>query len=215
MPDNSNHGRTLWDLIAENPIISLIFIVAFFGFTGYVVLTLIDKKYSFNSPVFSFQPNPPTIEQDTSKKSKLDTTYKINDINPSKKNNSKRQIVIETPNKDTIKSQVVNVTSNNQIGGITANQVNIGPSARKLDLTLTNQLLNFIQDKNSNIDVTSVLGDPEAFQFATSIKNFLTTQGYKNVNGVNQALFSQPVVGQFLNSDSSGIKILIGSNKNK
>lgn len=219
MTNNSNHGRTLWDLIAYYPIKSFLLLIAFlialFFFTQYIITTLIEKNYSYNSPFGSFQPSSPPIIQDTSRKSKLDTSYKINETSTSKKNDSRRQIVIKAPNKDTIKSQVVNVTSNNQFGGITANQVNIGAVPRKIDLTLTNQLLVFAQNKDESIDITSVMGDQEAYQFATEIKNFLLSQGYKKVDGVNQALFNQPVIGQFLNRENSGIKILIGSKGTK
>jgi hypothetical protein len=56
------------------------------------------------------------------------------------------------------------------------------------------------------------MGDAESFQFANQINDFLKSQGFTKVDGVSQSVFTKPVVGQFMNRDSSGVKILIGSN---
>ncbi len=45
--------------------------------------------------------------------------------------------------------------------------------------------------------VTAVMGDQEAFRFASEIKDYLTSQGYE-VDGVNQAIFSGPITGQIV-----------------
>ncbi len=124
----------------------------------------------------------------------------------------KEQIVIKEPKKDTVKTQVVNVTSNNQNGGITANQVNIGSIPRNLDINTQGQLLSFLNSKDERIDINSIMGDAESFQFANQINDFLKSQGFTNVDGVNQSVFTKPVIGQFMNRDSSGVHILIGSN---
>lgn len=105
----------------------------------------------------------------------------------------------------------VNVTSLFQSGGITANQVTIAPLARKIDDNNSLQLINNLPDKNEKINVTSVMGDSEAFQFANEVLDFLKAKGYKKVDGVNQAMFTRPVVGQSINRDTSGIKIIIGA----
>jgi len=107
----------------------------------------------------------------------------------------------------------INVTSYNQSGGITAYNVNIGPQDRKLTSQLADQLLDHIK-KNSieKATVTSVMGDQEAFQFASAIKAFLTDQGIP-VNGVNQAVYNKPIKGQIIEpvkDDSKSINIIIG-----
>ena len=55
------------------------------------------------------------------------------------------------------------------------------------------------------------MGDQEAFRFASVIKTFLNDQGYK-VNGVNQAIFAEPVRGQKIEpgKDTNSMKIIIG-----
>lgn len=108
----------------------------------------------------------------------------------------------DTPN-------VVNVTSYNQSGGITANQVNIGSQPRVLDTKLQSQLLQLLSGKKAQtISVVSVMGDGEAFSFATQIKNFLTKEGF-TVDGVSQAVYTEPVMGQNFNPEK--LEIVIGT----
>jgi hypothetical protein len=45
----------------------------------------------------------------------------------------------------------INVTSYNQIGGIAANQVNIGSQPRVLNLEIQNQLLQLLANKKGGI----------------------------------------------------------------
>jgi hypothetical protein len=216
MHDNDSNGKTLWDLIARSPIVFLLIFLLIMATTVSLVVWMTNKKIGIQTPWFSTQQPPPEISQDTSNKSKtkIDTTAIINQ-NTHPKNPKVSSIIIKQPNKDTVKTQVVTVTSNNQLGGITANQVNIGSQPRKLDISTANQLVNYIPNKDEKIDLTCIMGDAESFQFATQIKDFLLSIGYKNVNGVSQALFNQPVKGQFMDRDSSGVKIVIGSLLNK
>ena len=103
----------------------------------------------------------------------------------------------------------INITSHDQRGGITAYNVNIGPQDRKLTPQLADQLISYIKDKSiEEITITAVLGDQEAFQFATIIKNFLKDNGY-SVDGVNQAVYSQPVQGQIIEPSKDGERINI------
>ncbi len=105
----------------------------------------------------------------------------------------------------------VTVNSYNQSGGITANQVNIGKLARTLNVELQTQLQQLLaENKTQEISITSVMGDGEAFGFATQIKNFLEQQGFI-INGVNQAVYTQAVVGQSFNSKN--LEIIIGTNQ--
>ncbi|MCP4491521.1 MAG: hypothetical protein GY820_30045 [Gammaproteobacteria bacterium] len=105
-------------------------------------------------------------------------------------------------------AQVFNVTSNNQSGGITAGVVNVGPQPRNIDTGLVNQLQLMLPDKTKTVTLTAVMGDGEAFSFATQIKNFLVERGYE-VNGVNQSVFNAPVIGQQFNPDT--LTLIIGT----
>lgn len=106
----------------------------------------------------------------------------------------------------------INVTSHNQQGGITAYQVNVQPGDRILDDRLAAQLRSLIDEQQFNgIRVTAVMGDQEAFGFASQIKNYLAGEGY-SVDGVNQAVYSAPVKGQNINpaGDDGILNIVIG-----
>ena len=103
---------------------------------------------------------------------------------------------------------VFNVTSIGQRGGITAGIVNVGPQARRLDTGVKAQLGQLLPDKSRTVTVTSVLGDGEALSFATQIKDYLASQGYR-INGVNQAVFTGIVAPQSFNSET--LEITIGS----
>ncbi|MCB9262869.1 MAG: hypothetical protein H6607_10890 [Flavobacteriales bacterium] len=106
-------------------------------------------------------------------------------------------------------TQVINVTSHNQQGGITAGVVNISSQPRQLTNEAAGQLNQLISSKKGQtITVTCTMGDGEAFGYATQIKNYLTTNGI-SVNGVNQAVYSQPVIGQIYNPDRH--EIIIGT----
>lgn len=103
----------------------------------------------------------------------------------------------------------INVTSYNQSGGITANQVNIGSQPRTLNFEVQNQLQQILSGKKGQtLTVVSVMGDGEAFNFVTQIKNYLTQQGH-TISGVDQAVYSQPVIGQAFNPDK--LEIIIGT----
>lgn len=105
----------------------------------------------------------------------------------------------------------VNVTSVNQRGGITANNVNIESPERHINDLIKNSLVAQLpNNKAQEIDVTSVLGDQEAYQFAQEIKEYLENKGYK-VNGVNQVVFDKPVKGQIISSkEDDSFSIIIG-----
>ena len=56
------------------------------------------------------------------------------------------------------------------------------------------------------VTVTSLMGDSEAHEFATQIKDHLVANGY-DVNGVNQALFSGPVPPQMFDPGTNTLTI--------
>ncbi|MCI5156990.1 MAG: hypothetical protein D3906_00865 [Candidatus Electrothrix sp. AUS1_2] len=93
------------------------------------------------------------------------------------------------------------VTSHNQMGGITANTVNFGPTARSMNEQLGQQLKDNIPTE-AKVTVTSVLGDGEAFGFANQVLEWLKLNDFNRAEGVNQAVYTQPVMGQHLNKKS-------------
>jgi len=120
---------------------------------------------------------------------------------------------IEAMSKDDKKS-IVNITSHNQSGGITAHTVNLGPQDRVLSDNAASQLdTELSKHPGKKISVTSVLGDPEAFKFATQIMVYLKEQGY-DVDGVNQAVYTAPVRGQHIRPTDDKVDIIIGAKEN-
>jgi hypothetical protein len=105
-------------------------------------------------------------------------------------------------------NQNISITSNNQSGGITAHTVNIRSARRQLDAVSAQQLLQALP-KNKPVKVVAVMGDQEAFAFATQILGHLKADGYR-AEGVEQAVYSQPVVGQFINRTASGFEVVVG-----
>ena len=106
----------------------------------------------------------------------------------------------------------INITSYNQSGGITAYNVNVAPQDRKLTPELANQLISHIKENSvKKISIVAVLGDQEAYQFASIRKSFLENNGY-SVDGVSQSVYSKPIKGQIIEptKDGSGINIIIG-----
>jgi len=106
----------------------------------------------------------------------------------------------------------INVSSYNQSGGITAYQVILESGDRVLNDNLISQLKTILDQENFKfIDVTAVMGDQEAFRFATQFKNFLTAEGY-DVHGVNLAIFKEPTQGQIIETPDNGekLRIIIG-----
>ena len=100
-------------------------------------------------------------------------------------------------------------TSFNQQGGITAGQVKIGSIPRRLDMGGQSQLRSLLP-KDKPVTVTSVMGDGEAFQYANEIKSFLVADGY-TVDGVNQALYSEPKIGQGIVPGDDSFEVIIGT----
>jgi hypothetical protein len=106
----------------------------------------------------------------------------------------------------------INVNSYNQRGGITAYQVNVQQPQRELNDNLKKQFKKLFSGYSfSAIDVTAVMGDQEAFRFASQIKEFLVTESY-DVHGVNQAVFTKPVQGQIVEkpNEQGVLKVIIG-----
>ena len=107
----------------------------------------------------------------------------------------------------------IHVESHDQRGGITAYQVNIQPGDRQLSSDGTKQLEDYLKSVSfKSVEVNAVMGDGEAFRFASQIKNFLTSKGF-DVKGVNQVAYSAPVQGQAIEppNDAGVVKVIIGN----
>lgn len=102
-----------------------------------------------------------------------------------------------------------NFNQNNQFGDNNMNITHLGKSPRRLNESLQKQLLELIP-KNKRVDIASILGDQEAYQFAHEIKQYLESQDY-NTEGVSQAVFSAPISGQIIETAEDVSKIIIGT----
>ena len=107
-------------------------------------------------------------------------------------------------------NQTFVVSSQNQSGGITAGVVNITPQQRILSSKLQHELKQLIKDETREVTITCSLGDAESYNFATQIKDYLFSEGYK-VRKINQAVFINPSFG--LKFDPSTLTITIGIKK--
>lgn len=105
--------------------------------------------------------------------------------------------------------QNINVTSNNQSGGITAHTVNVGPQPRMVTPQVEQELMRVVA-AYKKITVTCVLGDGEAFQFASAITSCLKAKG-RDVDGVNQAIYTTPIFGQQMKPEGETLNLIIGT----
>jgi hypothetical protein len=99
---------------------------------------------------------------------------------------------------------------NNQLGN---NIMNFGPHQRELTPPLQEQLKQIIKS-DASVGITAVLGDGEAYNFASQIKSYLDSEGYK-VEGVDQAVYTKPISGQIIEPPKEGnntYRIIIGEN---
>ena len=105
----------------------------------------------------------------------------------------------------------ISITSYNQMGGITAHTVNFGPQARQMNSQLGDQLKQNIPT-SAKVRVVAVLGDGEALAFANQVFQWLKSNGYSKADGVDQAVYTQPVLGQNLNKISDlEFELVIGT----
>jgi len=111
-------------------------------------------------------------------------------------------------------SKIINVTSHDQKGGITAYQVNFNTKKeRHINEEFKVNLNPHLPKKNETIEVNATMSDPEAYQFASEIKSFLEGEGYE-VKGVSHVMYARPPVGNIIEQrKEGGIKIIIGTHK--
>jgi len=87
----------------------------------------------------------------------------------------------------------VNINTNYQNGDNNVFIKNSGKQPRIINDLIGKQLEENL-DRTKKIIITSILGDSEAFSFATQIKTYLQKNDY-NIDGINQAVYSVPVLG--------------------
>lgn len=103
------------------------------------------------------------------------------------------------------------ITSHNQMGGVTAHTVNFVSQARQMNSQLGEQLKQHIPI-SAKLRVVTVFGDGEAFGFANQVLQWLKSNGYNKAEGVDQAVYTQPVIGQNINKKSDNeFELVIGT----
>ena len=110
-------------------------------------------------------------------------------------------------NRDMV-DNIFNVTSNNQHGGITAGQINIGPQQRTINNNFKDQLEKF---RNKKIIVQAISGDAEAEKFAYEIKDYLESNGF-NFASFAHIILGGPAKGQSYQEKDGVVTITIGHN---
>ncbi|MEA2046311.1 MAG: hypothetical protein U9N48_07330 [Euryarchaeota archaeon] len=117
-----------------------------------------------------------------------------------------------------INEQSIYVTSYDQKGGITANQVNIGvKQQRHFDDSMKSQMSDMLQDfKGNKKELHYQNGDKEAFIFASEIKSFLQSESWE-VNGpMPTQWFGEPHTGVLVIPPRNGfIKINVYAQQRK
>ncbi|WP_035644143.1 hypothetical protein [Flavobacterium sp. ASV13] len=217
------------DLIKSKVIIILLFLI-------FILLCLIvsvglftDRHIKLFGIEFNSEKKYPIIQTDSTNKKQDENHIEIKKdtfIRDRKPANSFQQTKTPTNSKfsyknpsaqkvDSVKAQpIVNITSNHQTGGITAQSVTIGvkPQPRILNFDVKKQLFEFLNDKNEIIEISSVNGDVEAYNYALEITHFLQRNGYTKVN-IGSAFFNPPIEGQQMNRVNNQTQINIGSQK--
>jgi hypothetical protein len=74
---------------------------------------------------------------------------------------------------------IINVTSTNQSGGITAGVVNIGEPQRRMSPQLKTDLDKLFANPSEKVAVLYVAGNTEALKFATEIKDYLVSKDFR------------------------------------
>ncbi len=90
-------------------------------------------------------------------------------------------------------------------------RVETNKQERHLTEQVKKSLLPHLPDKKDVVELTAIIGDYEAFQFANEIKDFLEKEGYNTEEVINQSVFSQPIKGQLVEPrKQGGVRIIIG-----
>lgn len=212
------------DLIKNKYIIILLFLIFMLLCVVVSVGLFTDRHIKLFGIEFNSEKEYPTAKTESTNKEKDKNIFTKKDTitNDKKSVNSfqqtKSKFSIKSSNKqniDSVKAQsIVNISSNHQTGGITAQNVTIGvkPEQRRLDFALKKQLFEFLSNKDEKIQITSVIGDNEAYKFSIEIEEFLKRNGYSNIE-TSQGIFSPPIIGQAIHRNMNNVSISIGSHE--
>lgn len=109
----------------------------------------------------------------------------------------------------------INISSTNQTGGITAQNVHISSMKpqRKLNDVVKLEIINRLPVKNEIIRIYSAMGDREATNLGQQIKDFLLENGYTMVQGVDYAALDINVTQIEFYRNNSVVEIYVGSQK--
>jgi hypothetical protein len=107
----------------------------------------------------------------------------------------------------------INVTSHNQMGGVTAHTVNVGRPSRSLNDGLRAQIMRDLP-RDKPITVIAVMGDSEACLLAEQIHAFLKSNGFplKEEGGISQGVFMPMPKGLSVNVKDDGLEFVVGAN---
>jgi hypothetical protein len=117
------------------------------------------------------------------------------------------------PNNENDNRPNINITSHNQMGGVTAHTVQIGKVQRVLGDVLKNQILSQLP-RDKPITVLGVMGDPESCILAESIHAFLKSNNFPlaEQDGISQAVFMPMAKGLIVKPLEDRIEFIVGSN---
>ena len=102
------------------------------------------------------------------------------------------------------------VFSQNQNGGIITGKINIETPKREMNEILGNQIKQMIPT-SKRITIDCIMGDGEGFNFANEIKDWMSHNGYKDIYGVNQAVYNKPMIGQIVDTAGGNYRLIIGT----
>ncbi|EKD25449.1 MAG: hypothetical protein ACD_80C00054G0002 [uncultured bacterium (gcode 4)] len=107
-------------------------------------------------------------------------------------------------NTQTNMGDTFNVSSNNQQGGITAGQINIGNNQRHLSDEDIKSLIESISAQNPTLIKITSNSNMESYQYAKDVQQFLVSKGY-NVEGVYQTMLAGGPIGISTQSEGENI----------
>lgn len=217
MENKSNsHGRTVFDLISENPKKAL------YIFIGIVIIFLIFLLMGNSFKVGSLEVNgKEKIVHDTIikvikdtiiiEKPKITTKY----IKPTKKTSD-----IEVKDKNTdvkVSDQPSNINTgtnngivgnNNTFNNITEIPIELNNNDKINLINMVNsELKKTVNEKAKKITIAGMLGNVRSLQMAKLIQEFLKSKGYDTGNGIAQFVPSNPEKGIFIFADGEDVKI--------
>lgn len=99
-------------------------------------------------------------------------------------------VVIYYLTNQNMNSQIFNVSSINQSGGLTVGQMNVGKQDRKLSIETTDLIQKVLpKDLNEFINIYRVSQDSESYRLAEQVKNYLVSLGYINTTIPQSMIF--------------------------